>query len=118
MNVGRDGKGLSPMNIAIKKPFRLFDLFSALLASLAGHGTCQEQAGYSYGAPENPLIIDRPDDPIESGSDNRPQGQPAPKEGGGGGGGHGHHHDSDDPLAWLRESIPGKKVKGSVQNGN
>ena len=24
--------------------------------------------------------------------------------------GHGHHGDSDDPLAWLRESIPGKEI--------
>ena len=28
--------------------------------------------------------------------------------GGGGGGGGGHHHDSSDPLAWLRESVPGE----------
>ena len=73
----------------------------------------QDQEGYNYEVPENPLVISRPTEaPIDNGpppveaveaeEESRPDSQH-----GGGGGGHGHH-DSDDPLDWLRASIPGK----------
>ena len=71
------------------------------------------QASYEYGVPDNPLVIARPAEPEEedqalSDSSLLADSQAAPKQGGGGGGGgHHHHHDSDDPLAWLRESVPG-----------
>ena len=61
------------------------------------------QEGYNYDVPENPLTISRPEDPIEAASDLAPQAQ----DEGSHGGGHGHHGGSDDPLDWLRESIPG-----------
>lgn len=44
---------------------------------------------------------------MESDSNALPDTQAAPEASGGG---HGHHYqDSDDPLAWLRESVPGKE---------
>ena len=36
-----------------------------------------------------------------------PREEVKPREGPRGDGGHGHHGDSDDPLGWLRDSIPG-----------
>ena len=64
-----------------------------------------QEEGYNYDPPDNPLVITRP--PRPQPRPTRPpevdQGRRAePQEGGGG-----HHHDSDDPLAWLRDSVPG-----------
>ena len=72
-----------------------------------------QEEGYNYEVPENPLVISRPTEapepppvePVEAESESRPEAQ----DGGHGGGGHGHH-DSDDPLDWLRASVPGKKA--------
>ena len=63
---------------------------------------CQE--GYEYGPP-----------PVGTQLTPRPRPQPVEAEGfgaskpqaSGGGGGH-SHGGSDDPLAWLRESVPGE----------
>ena len=72
-----------------------------------------QEEGYNYDPPDNPLVITRPS---PAPSPRRPQPQPPrptrppqvdqerkaePQDGGG------HHHDSDDPLAWLRDSVPG-----------
>jgi len=62
---------------------------------------CQE--GYEYGPP-----------PVETQLRPRPQpvtaqeSKPQPSAGGGGGGGGHSHGDAGDPLAWLRESVPGE----------
>ena len=53
------------------------------------------EAGSSYGVPEEPLIT--------SETENQRQAEEGP---GGGGGGH-HHHHGDNPLDWLRASVPG-----------
>ena len=73
----------------------------------------QDQEGYNYEVPENPLVISRPTEapadgppPVEA-VEAEEESQPDSQHGGGGGG-HGHH-DSDDPLDWLRASIPGKQ---------
>ena len=67
----------------------------------------EELEGYNYEVPENPLVISRPQEPVEAASDARPDAQEDAGESHGGGG-HGHHGGSGDPLDWLRESIPGK----------
>ena len=55
---------------------------------------CAQNGLSSYGVPEEPLIT----------SDTEQQRQ-AEDHGGGHGGG--HHHHSDNPLDWLRASVPG-----------
>ena len=53
------------------------------------------EAGSSYGVPEEPLITPE--------TENQRQ---AEEHGGGGG----HHHHSDNPLDWLRASVPGANI--------
>ena len=67
-----------------------------------GYAKSQEEAGYNYEVPDNPLVIQRPDSSSQSQAE--PQ---SPGGGGGGGGGGHHHHHGDDPLQWLRDSVPG-----------
>ena len=50
----------------------------------------------SYGVPEEPLITPE--------TDNQRQAEEQHEEHGGDGG---HHHHSDNPLDWLRASVPG-----------
>lgn len=71
------------------------------------------QDGYDYAPPppEQQLKPSRPPRP-ETASGVRPQAAAPPRPSGGGGGG--HHHDSDDPLAWLRESVPGDAMLQSL----
>ena len=84
---------------------RLF--FFLFLALAAANARPQDDiAGYNYEVPENPLPINRPEEPIEAASDLAAEAQEAHDEGSHGG--HGHHGGSGDPLDWLRESIPGK----------
>ena len=84
-----------------------FFLFLALVAA-ANARPQDDIAGYNYEVPENPLTINRPEEPIEAASDLAAEAQESHDEGSHGGGGHGHHGGSSDPLDWLRESIPGK----------
>ena len=88
--------------------------------SLAPALSLAQQEGYNYDPPDNPLVITRPEQPTPAPAPRRPpppqqprpqpevdQGRKAePQQGGGG-----HHHDSDDPLAWLRDSVPGKLAR-------
>ena len=53
----------------------------------------------SYGVPEEPLITSQTENQAD-----------AAEEHGGGGGGHHHHHHGDNPLDWLRASVPGLHV--------
>ena len=46
-------------------------------------------AGYNYEVPENPLTINRPEEPIEAASDLAAEAQESHDEGSHGGGGHG-----------------------------
>ena len=74
---------------------------SAIASVLLTFHLAQAQDAYSdeavstYGVPEEPLIT--------SATDNQRQAE----EGPGGGGGHHHHHHGDNPLDWLRASVPG-----------
>lgn len=61
------------------------------------------QNGYNYEQPQNPLA------PQPSGSTPNRQTSGNKSQGNnGGGGGEEHHHSSDDPLQWLRDSVPGE----------
>ena len=68
-----------------------------------------QEEGYNYEPPDNPLVLTRPSPAPERRPEPQPvqvdQGRKAEPQDGGGGGD--HHHDSDDPLAWLRDSVPG-----------
>ena len=83
----------------IKSPHYRFSVATFVVAVRA------QEEGYEYNVPENPLVIERPDDPVADQSSKADSQAAAPSHGGGGGG-H-HHHSSDDPLEWLRESVPG-----------
>ena len=89
----------------------------------------QELPGYNYGAPEPPVQLNPsrpppaattapPKAPVPAGptvAPVRPPPPPPPKPEGESGSKSegqdapqgGHHHDSADPLAWLRDSVPG-----------
>ena len=79
----------------------IFVIVSASTLVLFAFHLAQAQDAYSdeavstYGVPEEPLIT--------SATDNQRQAE----EGPGGGGGHHHHHHGDNPLDWLRASVPG-----------
>ena len=86
-------------------------MYFAVSLGIVGVLARPQEEGYNYEVPENPLVISRPTEapepppvePVEAESESRPEAQD------GGHGGHGHH-DSDDPLDWLRASVPGKKA--------
>ena len=73
-----------------------------------------QQEGYSYDVPPVQLNPSKPPPPGPTTPAPRPPPPPPQPEGGGDSkpqaqeSGHGHGHSSDDPLAWLRESVPGK----------
>ena len=81
----------------------IFIYFSALSFVVLVFHLAQAQDAYSdeaissYGVPEEPLIT----------SETENQSQRQAEEEHGGGGGH-HHHHGDNPLDWLRASVPGK----------
>ena len=60
----------------------------------------QELDGYSYGAPP-------PDTQLKPGGLEAVEAEVEAGSGGGGGGGGHAHGDGSDPLAWLRDAIPG-----------
>ena len=66
-------------------------LLSGLLVLQQTVDRAECQAGYDYAPPPAEVQL-------------RPQGGGASKPQADGG----HGHDSDDPLAWLRESVPGE----------
>lgn len=79
----------------------------------------QDQEGYNYEVPENPLVIQRPtEDPVEPPPpaddyveyDESQAGESLPDSQDGGHEGGGHHGHGDDPLDWLRASVPGKNL--------
>ena len=78
----------------------MFVIVSASTLVLFAFHLAQAQDAYSdeavstYGVPEEPLITSATDS------------QRQVEEGPGGGGGH-HHHHGDNPLDWLRASVPG-----------
>ncbi|TRY62198.1 hypothetical protein TCAL_02114, partial [Tigriopus californicus] len=92
---------------------RFFIVLGALaLAGASAQRNNNVESLSTYGVPENPVISEPPQDvpepprpprtttraPIEQADDSLAEGQEQ---------GH-HHHDSDDPLAWLRDSVPGE----------
>ena len=99
----------------------IFFYFTALVGIVGTLARPQDQEGYNYEVPENPLVIQRPtEDPVEppppaaddyveydesQAGESLPDSQDGGHEGGGG-----HHGHGDDPLDWLRASVPGKNT--------